>query len=191
MRIDSYRTFLKNFGASENVEEEPENTMDDETIQKLMRLKRHETPPEGYFDDFLTEFHRRQRQDVLKRSSFTLFMERLNTYLSDPRSQGWAYAPVVAAFLVAFYCIIGFTDDSPMPSLPSVAAVEYFQQQQQQTSLGEADLTTVAYRGPTTLLGDLPQAEKPDQAAVFPSNLEELSGETWLSDIALENTTLQ
>ncbi len=99
--------------------------MDRETVQKLMRLKRHEQPPEGYFEDFLKEFHLRQRQELLKRSSLSIFMERLQTYLSDPRSQGWAYAPVLAVFLVAFYCIIGFTDDAPLPSVPTLAQTHF------------------------------------------------------------------
>ena len=96
--------------------------MDEETIGKLIRLKRHEGPPAGYFSAFLREFHLRQRQELLKRSSLSLFLERLNTYLSDPRSQRWAYVPVLAIFALAFCCIIGMTDPQP-PSMPTVAHI--------------------------------------------------------------------
>ncbi len=122
--------------------------MDEETLQKLMRLKRHERPDEVYFDGFLREFHRRQRQDVLKRSSVSLFFERLNTYLSDPRSQGWAYGPVLAAFAVAFYFVIGFSDDSPVPSVamapPSNVAPA--------AQLPSGQIIRASWGGPTVLM---------------------------------------
>jgi hypothetical protein len=122
--------------------------MDEETVRKLMQLKRYEAPPEGYFDAFLKEFHQRQRQELLKGSSISLFMERLNTYLSDPKSQGWAYAPVLAVFFVAFYCIIGMTADGPLPSVPSMALLE-----QQEITDFRGAITPVAYwSGGTTIL---------------------------------------
>lgn len=33
----------------------------EEKLQRLLRLKRHEKPAEDYFEDFVAEFHRRQR----------------------------------------------------------------------------------------------------------------------------------
>ena len=97
--------------------------MDDETMQKLLRFKRQETPPPAYFDAFLRDFHQRQRRELLETSSIGILFERVNTYLSDPRSQAWAYAPVMALFMVAFYVFIGMTADTPIPSVPSLASV--------------------------------------------------------------------
>ena len=150
--IDSYRTFWKSFGIDERLpfESTYSQTMDEDTAKRLIRLKRHEAPPEGYFDAFLTEFHHRQRKELLHRSSLSLFMERLNTYLADPRSQGWAFAPVAAVFLVAFYIVIGMTDDSPLPVMPTAQIVS----PAPQDYLAAEDISHVTWRGPVTLLGN-------------------------------------
>ena len=38
---------------------------DNNEIGRLLRLKRYEQPPPGYFENFLHEFHRRQRDELL------------------------------------------------------------------------------------------------------------------------------
>jgi len=38
----------------------------DSEIARLLRLKRYEQPPPGYFENFLHEFHRRQRDELLR-----------------------------------------------------------------------------------------------------------------------------
>jgi hypothetical protein len=40
-------------------------------IGRLLRLKRYEQPPPGYFENFLREFRRRQRDESLRRSIIT------------------------------------------------------------------------------------------------------------------------
>ena len=75
----------------------------DEEVQKLVRLKRYETPREGYFEDFLSEFQERQRAELLKKSSRSLFFERVGTTLRQVSSVRWvtaggvAYAAIMAA----------------------------------------------------------------------------------------------
>jgi hypothetical protein len=54
-------------------------------LEKLLRLKRHERPPEGYFEGFLREFHQRQRAEMMKVSSLSLFADRLAARLYDFR----------------------------------------------------------------------------------------------------------
>ncbi len=122
--------------------------MDDEDLHKLLRLKRYEQPDEVYFDGFLREFHRRQRQDALKRSSISLFFERLNTYLADPRSQGWAYAPVLAVFVVAFYSIIGTTDNAPVPAVGMVPVVSVAPA----AYLNSGQIIQASWPGPTMMM---------------------------------------
>lgn len=40
----------------------------EEKLQRLLRLKRHEKPAEDYFEDFLAEFHRRRRSAATDKS---------------------------------------------------------------------------------------------------------------------------
>jgi hypothetical protein len=71
-------------------------------LERLVRLKRHERPPEGYFEDFLREFRERQRAEMLKVSSFSLFADRVAARLYDCRfllQPRWLYG-VGAAYAV-------------------------------------------------------------------------------------------
>lgn len=51
--------------------------LDDPTLSKLLRLKRFEQPPAGYFEDFLKEFQYRQRAQLLRTPAWRLALERL------------------------------------------------------------------------------------------------------------------
>jgi hypothetical protein len=69
-------------------------------LQRLLRLKRHEAPPPEYFEDFLFEFHQRQRAELLKRPLWRLALDRIEAALPNwqvvPR---YAYAGGCAAAL--------------------------------------------------------------------------------------------
>ena len=79
------------------------NQSQEEDVQKLIRLKRHESPPEEYFENFLEEFQTRQRGELLKQSSFGLFKDRVATWYREQGAVKWvagagaAYAGVMAA----------------------------------------------------------------------------------------------
>ena len=66
-------------------------------IEKLIRLKRHERPPEGFVEDFLTSFQERQRSELLQRSARGLLWERVTTYFSDMLNPKWAWATATIA----------------------------------------------------------------------------------------------
>ncbi|MEM7144025.1 MAG: hypothetical protein AAF591_02750 [Verrucomicrobiota bacterium] len=81
-----------------------------EEVERLMRLKKYEQPREGYFEDFVDEFQRRQRSELLSRSSRSLFFERLGTYASGFSKQTW-FAGAGAG--LAYACVMAYLMISP------------------------------------------------------------------------------
>ena len=70
-------------------------------IGKLLRLKRHEQPPPGYFDNFLHEFHRRQRDELLRQPLWRILCTRLSDSLFRLNIPALtSYPAAVAAVLV-------------------------------------------------------------------------------------------
>jgi hypothetical protein len=54
---------------------------DDKEIAALLRLKRYEQPPAGYFEDFLHEFHRRQRDELLRQPLWRICLQRVQDFM--------------------------------------------------------------------------------------------------------------
>jgi hypothetical protein len=52
------------------------NPFGDDHIAHLLRLKRYERPPPGYFENFLHEFRRRQRDDLVRQPLWRICLER-------------------------------------------------------------------------------------------------------------------
>jgi len=73
--------------------------IDDSTLAKLLRLKRYEEPPPGYFDDFLREFQRRQRAELLRRPLWRIMLDRLEPLWGDITLPRVSYAMASAAVL--------------------------------------------------------------------------------------------
>jgi len=73
----------------------------DNEISRLLRLKRYEQPPPGYFEDFLHDFHRRQRDELLRQPLWRICLERAQNFMSqlDIRTLA-SYPTAVAAVLV-------------------------------------------------------------------------------------------
>ena len=79
-------------------------SIDDPTLSKLLRLKRFEQPPAGYFEDFLKEFHYRQRAQLLRTPAWRLALERLQAFLQEQLTlTQFTYATASVAVL----CIAG------------------------------------------------------------------------------------
>jgi len=78
----------------------------EDQVQKIVSLKRHEMPRDGYFEDFLVEFQQRQRSELLHKSSSSIFFERVATWFREVGSIKWvagagvAYAAFMAAILL-------------------------------------------------------------------------------------------
>lgn len=66
-------------------------------LQRLLRLKRHEAPPPDFMEDFLIEFHQRQRAELLKRPLWRLALDRFEGALPTFQVQRYAYAGSFAA----------------------------------------------------------------------------------------------
>src|SRR5262245_7092874 len=80
--------------------------LDEQQLQKLLRIKRFEQPPPGYFDRALIEFHRRQREELLRRSATLIWWERFVSGLGTFRVPSYAYGAAFAVFL-AVATIVG------------------------------------------------------------------------------------
>ena len=87
--------------------------MDDQfdDLQRLLRLKRHEAPPSEYFEDFLFEFHRAQRAEMLRRPLWRLALDRLEGALPTFTPARYAYtgscaAAVAVAALVSGHILV-------------------------------------------------------------------------------------
>ena len=53
----------------------------DSEIARLLRLKRYEQPPPGYFENFLHEFHRRQRDELVRQPLWRICLERAHNFV--------------------------------------------------------------------------------------------------------------
>ena len=54
---------------------------DDNEIGRLLRLKKYEQPPPGYFENFLHEFHRRQRDELLRQPLWKIALGRAQDFM--------------------------------------------------------------------------------------------------------------
>jgi energy-converting hydrogenase Eha subunit A len=55
--------------------------LNEKDIAALLRLKRYEQPPSGYFENFLHEFHRRQRDELLRKPLWRISLERAHDFM--------------------------------------------------------------------------------------------------------------
>ena len=94
---------------------------DDQEIAKLLRLKRYEQPPPGYFENFLHEFHRRQRDELLREPLWRICLHRAQDFmlrLNIPALTSYPVAVTAVLICVAFISL----RFSQTPTKPHVAA---------------------------------------------------------------------
>ena len=99
-------------------------------IARLLRLKRYEQPPPDYFENFLSEFRRRQRDELLRQPPWRICFERAQGFAVQCNVRSLAsYAAGIAAVL-ACVAVISITiyqqpdttrfavQSSPVPTRP-------------------------------------------------------------------------
>ncbi len=96
-----------------------------EPMHHVIKLKRYEQPPKGYYENFLREFHYRQRAELLHPSLMMLLRERLSSWMSEFRVPAVAYAGVTAIALLVGLAIIKGTPSSTSGDTPSSYASSY------------------------------------------------------------------
>jgi hypothetical protein len=103
-------------------------------IARLLRLKRYERPPPGYFENFLHEFRRRQRDELFRQPLWRTCVERVEGFAL--RINIRSLAPAGIAVLIASAAVFSIrlyqqpdttqlaVQGSPVPSTPSNAERE-------------------------------------------------------------------
>ena len=79
---------------------------DDHDIATLLRLKKYEQPPPGYFDNFLHEFHRRQRDELLRQPLWRIVLERAHDFMFKLNVPSLTSYPAAATALLIFAAVI-------------------------------------------------------------------------------------
>ena len=107
---------------------------DDDDIAQLLRLKRYEQPPPDYFENFLHEFHRRQRDELFRQPLWRSCFERVEGFALWINIRSLAPAGIavlvasVSVFSIRLYQQPGTTQlavqGSPIPSKASNAEKE-------------------------------------------------------------------
>ncbi len=69
-------------------------------LQALLRIKRFEQPPPGYFSGLLDRVQRRQREELLRRPAWHIALERIRAFFA-PLHLDLRHATAMAALLVA------------------------------------------------------------------------------------------
>jgi hypothetical protein len=92
--------------------------MDNEdSITKLLRLKRYEQPPEEYFESFLAEFQARQRAEVIHRPLLQIAWDRFCSMFVMPPVPKLVMATSFAAAVFAAVFVMNWADDNTPSNL--------------------------------------------------------------------------
>jgi len=118
----------------------PNEPLDEKQLQALLRLKRYEQPPPGYFDNLLHRVHQRQREEMLRRPAWHIALERVRAFFSPMRID-WSHAGAMAGLLAVGILAIQIA----LPNRQSASP-------QSRTTFNFSSPPAVAQAGPTLTL---------------------------------------
>ena len=95
---------------------------DHSQVSKLLRLKRYEMPPPGYYDRVLNDFRRRQRADLMTRPAYVEMWEKFLGLWPNFRVPQFAYTAIIALALGASVVIFSPMATTSGPTLASNSA---------------------------------------------------------------------
>ena len=100
----------------------------DRDIATLLRLKRYEQPPPGYFDNFLHEFHRRQRAELLKQPLWRIALQRAQDFMFQLNLSTLTSYPAAATAVVVCAAVLTLkVYQAPDAGMSNVAAFRFEQ----------------------------------------------------------------
>ena len=103
----------------------PKDAMtEDQQLRALLRLKRFEQPPAGYYDKLLQDIHRRQRSELLRRPLFSIALERLQTFFGEHSMGNVSYAGAMAAVVAVGLVVLNAVPKAPSAGGSVIAANE-------------------------------------------------------------------
>jgi hypothetical protein len=103
------------------------NDFNENDIGTLLRLKRHEQPPPGYFDNFLHEFHRRQRAELLREPLWRISLRRAHDFMLQLNVPSLTSYPAAAAAILVCAAVLSLKV-AQTPDATNVAKVSVTEQ---------------------------------------------------------------
>ena len=97
-------------------------------VQKLIRLKRYEQPAQGlkaYSEDFLFEFQQRQRVEMLQRSSFSLWLEKVASWFWGFGTSKWVWGGAAAYASVMMYAYLNQDSEQDLQAQDNLPKAGY------------------------------------------------------------------
>lgn len=91
-----------------------------EQISNLLSQRSDLRPEEGYWQDFLREFHHNQRMEAAATSAPSAFVERIRSWFSEVSPSKWAYGAglAYATAAIAFFLVPRGAEVNTVPTAP-------------------------------------------------------------------------